>query len=192
MAPESRSARAELARALRALNEAAGSPSGRVLKKEGEGARPRVGLAPSSICEWLSGTSVPKDPVAFAFLIARLEARARPRSPGFRFRTGRQWESLRLEARAERRGGGSRGGVTGASTATSPSARLSAPSDHEVAEAVTRYARRVVEEFGGWTWRCSRPSVTSIPRFDCRRCSLLRRCGRTRRRWNCRGSCRGG
>ncbi|WP_406293026.1 HEAT repeat domain-containing protein [Embleya sp. NBC_00888] len=108
-----------------------------------------MGLAPSSICEWLSGTSVPKDPVAFAFLIARLEARARPRSPGFRFRTGRQWESLRLEARAERRGGGSRGGVTGASTATSPSARLSAPSDHEVAEAVTRYARRVVEEFGG-------------------------------------------
>ncbi|MFJ6437945.1 SAV_2336 N-terminal domain-related protein [Streptomyces sp. NPDC091416] len=101
---------AELADALRALHGRAGSPTHSELIRQAAQESPPVILRSTTLYEWFTGQSVPKDTEAFDWLTRHLVARADPEADAGRslFRLA----ALRHHAAAaeKRRGGGSSGG----------------------------------------------------------------------------------
>ncbi|MEO3824556.1 hypothetical protein [Actinomadura sp. B10D3] len=107
---ESEDATAAYAAALRALHEAAGSPTGQTIQRQAKAQRPPLTVSTSSWGEWRNGVRVPsKKPVA-DFLIAYLRNRAKEKTPNYAAPPGKWWEQTRLRALAQRRTGKGKGG----------------------------------------------------------------------------------
>ena len=110
----------EFAAALRALREAAGSPTLAVLVRQASAQRPPLKVSTSSLSDWLTGKYVPSDQPVALFLIRFLRGRARQHTPDFPVPTDAWWEQTRVAALGQRREGESRGGRPASSSATPP------------------------------------------------------------------------
>ena len=101
---------AEYAAALRNLHEAAGSPTGEMIKRQAAIQRPPLTVSESSWSDWLNGKNVPSAKPVAAFLVSYLRGRSRQHTPTYSAPQDSWWEAMRLRALAERRTGQGRGG----------------------------------------------------------------------------------
>lgn len=92
---------------LRLLYEAAGAPVLASLVRRGRDRVPAVSLNDASLCDWLSGKSVPREPSTLRFLVGHLESLASARGT-YTPRGVEWWLRLRLAA-VKPRGGRPRG-----------------------------------------------------------------------------------
>ena len=107
----------QLAAALRELYEAAGKPDPSVLRRQGQGQKPPVNMASSTVSDWLNGKSVPSGNSAFWFLVDYLQPMATQRSK-HRQRSHSEWREMLRQA--DRRRGSGRGGRPARDNAPTP------------------------------------------------------------------------
>ena len=100
----------EWSKALQALWEAAGRPTGEVIKRQAAAQAPRMRVTSSSWSDWLNGKNVPSDARTARWLIAFLRDRARKVTPSFAAEPDGWWEQRRQQAVAERRQTARKGG----------------------------------------------------------------------------------
>ncbi|MBO0657143.1 hypothetical protein J1792_31815 [Streptomyces triculaminicus] len=101
---------ATYAATLRSLHEAAGSPSGAVIKSQAAAQKPPLKVIESSWSDWISGKNVPSSPAVARFVIAYLSGRAKKVTPSYIGPPESWWEEMRQRALRERRIGAGRGG----------------------------------------------------------------------------------
>ncbi|MFD8527199.1 tetratricopeptide repeat protein, partial [Streptosporangium canum] len=104
---EPEDATARYAAALRALHEAAGSPTSDTITRQAQAQRPPLKVPSSTWSNWRNGESVPSNSAIARWLIEDfLRPRARQHTPSFVTEQPQWWEDARRMALAQRRQGG--------------------------------------------------------------------------------------
>ncbi|WP_214108597.1 hypothetical protein [Acrocarpospora catenulata] len=103
-------ATARYAAALRALHQAAGKPTGAILKRQAAAQQPALKLSETSWSDWLNGKNVPSNAQLAQWVITYLAARTRTTAPDYVPTPPAAWEALRQQALTERRRGTGAGG----------------------------------------------------------------------------------
>jgi tetratricopeptide (TPR) repeat protein len=107
---EPEDATAAYAAALRSLHEAAGAPTGEMIRRQAAAQVPPSKVAVQSWSDWYNGRNVPSRKAVATFLIAYLRGRAGRETPDYVAPSDDWWERTRLRALAQRRSGNGKGG----------------------------------------------------------------------------------
>lgn len=95
------------AQALRALWEAAGSPTGKAIERKARSRTPSVRVSDATWSDWKNGRTVPSNPAVARWLIEEyLRPLARTKTPDYVAPPARWWEQMRERSVAERPKGG--------------------------------------------------------------------------------------